>query len=1057
MNTAQFLAADPKASAWVAASAGTGKTKVLTDRLLNLLLEGFAPERLLCLTFTKAAAAEMSNRLMKKLASWATLSNLNLAEELVTLTGKSLASTDLLHRARQLFTLVLDTPGGMKIQTIHGFCQSILARFPLEAEIPPHFHVLDDYQSEEILKIAQNSVFERPSPLVDKALSILNPYMTDLRFLSLLEDINQQRARLDSLLNQYDTIWDYAHFLLNFLEINELVNNPHEILEPSLAETLKKQFAPNEDNFETYIRIYLTQKNEVRKKLSPVQMRRAEEVLRFVKSLSALEITQRTLATLILFQEISREYTERKIDLGALDYDDLIQKTNTLLKQSGMANWVLFKLDGGNDHLLIDEAQDTNGPQWEIILSLTSEFFTPDKPYRTIFAVGDAKQSIYSFQGAKPEEFLKLKDYFSTHSQRIGQTWRDVQMDLSYRSTAAILTIVDEIFAHEQNKRGVSFENTDITHKVSREPLETHLPGLVEVWPLIQTTPLEEDLESRGEWPLPLRRMKKQIPEFQLAEYIADKIENWIGSGGVLPSTHQPVQPRDILILVRKRNNLSEHIISALKKKNIPVAGADRLILTDHIAVMDLLSLGEFTLLPEDDLTLACVLRSPLIGLSEEDLFTLAHGRAGSLWTSLSEKAQRSPSFEVAHNWLEACLNQADISPVYEFYSWILTLMQGRKKILGRLGHEAEDVLEEFLTQCLNYDQTHTSSLQGFIHFMKSQRQEIKRDTSDTTHNEVRLMTIHGSKGLQAPIVILPDAAQSTKGKVDSLLWGDELVMICPPQTHDTDQTLTLKNKARIDEDCEKNRLLYVALTRAQDRLYVAGYTTGKELSKDTWYHKIKYAVEQKSGTQRYFHGTDQGEDTFLKSLENLPIQPVSVPDWALTHPQRFNPTKPYSFEKTNAPSLAIERGILIHRLFEYLPTIPVNLRYNAACKVIEKEGLNIQEWETDIHETMHIMEKPELKALFGPQSCAEVPISGYIDGNPFQGRIDRLLITDETINIVDYKTDRKPASAHEDIPESYLKQLEKYSKALQSIYPKHKIRKFLLWTEGPSIQVVDA
>lgn len=1046
MNTAQFLAADPKVSAWVAASAGTGKTKVLTDRILNLLLQGFAPERILCLTFTKAAAAEMANRLTQRLAHWANLSTFELNQELEKLVGSDALSSTVFSRARHLFTLVLDAPGGMKIQTIHGFCQSILSRFPLEAGISPHFRVLDDVQAEEMVLEAQYAVFKKPAPLVEAALTILNSIMGDNRFRSIMNDFFQHRARVMGLLGRHETFWDYASELLDFLEIDSFVEKPEEILDAHLVHRLKKQFAPTETDFEIYVDRYLTQKKEIRKKLSPDQAPQAERIFRFVRSLSALEVAQRTVATLILFQEILEGYQDRKIRRCVLDYDDLIIQTQKLLSQPGVASWVLYKLDGGIDHLLVDEAQDTNAAQWEIIQSLTAEFFTSDKPYRTIFAVGDAKQSIYSFQGANPKEFLRVKNHFAQLSQKVGQDWREVQLDLSYRSTTAILEIVDEVFANDQNRRGVSFDEAQIVHQAFRE----NHPGLVELWPLIEPEGEEEET-IKGEWHLPLERMERFSPQSRVAHYLAEEIEKWITSQRILPSTNKPIQPRDILILVRKRTILGQEIVRALKQRNIPVAGADRLILTDHIAVMDLLALAQFVLLPEDDLTLACVLRSPLIGMSEDDLFSIAHDRSSTLWASLSLKAKENPAFEEAHMWLKACLRQADLTLVYEFYSWVLTQGEGRQRFLSRLGHEAEDALEEFLTQSLNYDQDHPSSLQGFLHFMNQQSQEIKRDASDTVHNQVRMMTVHGSKGLQAPIVVLPDAAESGTGKWDPLLWTDNLLLLRPTQPQDTEATKYFKGKGAEAEAEEKRRLLYVALTRAQDYLYVGGWTSGKDLSSDCWYRIIEEALEVKSGAYRFSQGNHEQAPSFAedKSHQEIP----SLPVWAYMQPAEAGQEKSNLKKKKTRSNAAVERGILIHRFFEYLPQLPEGRRYEAACQMVKKEGLTQSEWEGDIEATLKMLNDVTFKEIFGPGALAEVPVSGLIDGLPFQGRIDRLLVTPDQITIVDYKTDRNPPLGS--VPDAYVEQLESYAVALRSIYPNHKIRKVLLWTTGPKIQEI--
>lgn len=1049
MNTAQLFAADPKASAWVAASAGTGKTKVLTDRILNLLLQGYAPERIVCLTFTKAAAAEMMNRLTQRLAQWVTLPEPQLHQELEKLIGNNTIPPAVLTRARHLFTLVLDAPGGMKIQTIHGFCQSVLGRFPLEAGIPPHFRILDEVQAEEILLEAQQAVFSKPTPLIEAALTILNPFMADQRFTTLLNDFYGQRARVLALLSQYQTVEDHGRALLQFLEIESFVENPGEILKPDLVDQLKERFVPPGLDFEAYVTTYLTQKGEIRKKLLPDQLTQAESVLRFTRSLSSLELAQRTLAFLILFQEILTQYQDRKSRRCLLDYDDLIQQTQELLTQPGVAAWVLYKLDGGIDHLLVDEAQDTNAAQWQIIARLTNEFFTPDKPYRTIFIVGDAKQSIYSFQGANPHDFLKIKTYFSDLVQRMGQEWRDVQLDLSYRSTTAVLQIIDEVFSNAQNRRGVAFDEGEIVHQAFRD----HHPGLVELWPL-QEASSDQAEGLKGEWPLPLARVEHSSPQSQLAVYLADQVAHRLSSRTVLPSTGNPIEPRDILILVRKRSALVHEMIRALKKRDIPVAGSDRLVLKDHIAVMDLLALGQFVLLPEDDLNLACVLRSPLIGLSEEDLFTLAYGREGTLWACLSQKKLENETFQMAHEWLIACLDKADYLPVYEFYSWVLSQGAGWSRFLSRLGQEAEDALEEFLCQTLIYDHDHPSSLQGFFHFMTHQSQEIKRDAADTIHNQVRIMTIHGSKGLQAPIVILPDATESSNGKWDPLLWTENLVLLSPAAAQDTTKTLFFKQRRKEESQQENRRLLYVALTRAQDHLYIGGWTNGKDLPPDCWYKIIQNALEIKGGTgsSRYDQGDNQAPlySTHQSSQERQPL-----PLWVKKPITEKKITTPETLQPKALSTPAMERGSLIHRFFEFLPTLPEETRYLAASQMIHKAGFSLADWEIDIQTTLTLLKDPHFEGLFSLDSLAEVPVIGEKDGKPFQGRIDRLLVTPDTLIIVDYKTNQNPPTDLEDIPEAYVQQLENYAVALKAIYPYHKIRKILLWTQGPYIHEV--
>jgi ATP-dependent helicase/nuclease subunit A len=1051
LNTAQLLAADPKVSAWVAASAGTGKTKVLTDRILNLLLHGVTPERILCLTFTKAAASEMANRLMKRLAQWAIIPELDLTRELKGLLGDKTIALPLVSRARKLFSLVLDVPGGMKIQTIHGFCQTILGRFPLEAGVSPHFRILDEVLGEDILLQAQHKVFADPSPMAQRALDILNPFMEDLRF----KDFCNGRSRIMSLLGKYDNFWSYVQRVIEFMEIKEFVSQPEELLDPELIPRLKAQSFSTDMAFEDYINIYLTQKGEIRKKLSPEQAPEAQRIYEWVQRLSALEIAQRTVAMLILVQDTMNEYQDRKLRQGVLDYDDLIQKAYYLLMQSEIASWVLYKLDGGIDHLLIDEAQDTNTLQWDIILSLTQEFYSHSKSNRTIFAVGDAKQSIYSFQGANPEDFVRLKGHYAKLAQAFEVGWRDVQLELSYRSTAAILAIVDEVFKNDQTRQGVSFGQEKINHHVFREVSSEYLPGLVKLWPLVEAE-ANEKVTQATEWRIPLERVERRSPQYLMAEFLAEQVAGLISSKGILHSTNQAIQPKDILILVRKRGEISDEIIHALKKRNIPVAGSDRLVLTDYIAVMDLLALGQFVLLPDDDLNLACILRSPLIGLSEEDLFTLAHDREGTLWSSLTDKSSLNASLQFAHNWLSSCLHEAELSLVYEFYNWVLTQGGGRQRFLSRLGYEVEDVIDEFLSQCLNYEREQTGSLQGFVQFVNGQSQEIKRDSSDTVNNQVRLMTVHGSKGLQAPIVILPDAGEMGREKWDPLLWYDDVVLFRPTDSQDTTKTREMKNVDSQRKLEEKNRLLYVALTRAQDQLYIGGWIKkGKELADDSWYRLIQQAIENKAGTTADSHS----DHIYLTNIEKITGEAAQndtvIPEW-VTRPYMEDSSENLKLNQKNSNiAAAKDRGILIHRFFEYLPHLNPEHRYKAACQIIEKEGLPITDWESDIQATLEILTNPTYANFFDVSSLAEVPLAGMIDGMPFQGRIDRLTVTEDTITIIDFKTSRDFPKKTDDIPPEIIKQLEGYEAALRTIYPEHNIRKILLWTAGPVIQEI--
>lgn len=1138
-QTNQRLASDATVSAWVAASAGSGKTKVLTDRILNLLLAGFNPDRIVCLTFTKAAAAEMANRLYARLSRWALLPDDLLQNELNTLQGK-IACADTLKRARLLFTMVLDTPGGMKILTIHGFCQSILARFPLEANVSPHFTILDDIQANDLLHQARDYVLSN-RPLkgdvdptkkseIQEALAVLTEHMADQTFNKILYDMNHQRRSFEQVLQKYptrharetylkgvfdlpDTIDLNAKDLITFILTHHYtlchehqqallallagqddlspddLSPSHKILatwlsEPQMRATL----------YPDYKRLYLTIADEISRRPQIKYMPEAENIYALQQLIKQACIAQKTTAMLTLTAAILEKYQELKVHQSALDYDDLIDYTQQLLGQPGIASWVLFKLDGGIDHLLIDEAQDTNPRQWQVIRALTADFFTPDKPYRTIFAVGDAKQSIYSFQGARPEEFLRLKGVFAQDCRRIQQKWRDIGLDMSFRSTPEILHVVDKVFQNPHHRQGVCFDHSPLIH----HPFRSHDYGEVELWPVIFKDGIEKTATPES-WVIPTQLDKSITPAQKTARLIAQKIRGWFDEKQILPSTRAVIQPKDILILIRKRSAFIEDLIRALKAENIPVAGTDRLQLTQHIAVMDLMALGQFLLLPEDDYSLACVLKSPLIGFSENDLFSLCQeniaenpsaittkvsdpikvhpikGRTGHLWVSLIHRQHENPAFQKAYAFLSPLLSKADYMRPYDFYSFILSVQKGRSLFIGRLGLEAEDPLDEFLNQALVFERLNPPTLQGFIHFLQQQDLEIKRDSADSQRNEVRIMTIHGSKGLQAPIVILPEHLDGQNQR-DFLLWqpcaeGDavDFVFIRPSSDEDTPFTKSLKAVQAQKAADEDRRLLYVALTRPQDRLYICGWCTRKQPEdlSNTWYGTVREALESldaellSDGQLRYRTGISTIAPTAaLLSFDGN----NTLPEWAIMPLESTTVlATTHSAESarecvSSAPlTAAAKRGIMIHTLFEILPDFPEKDRLNVGLRFMRQQGLASAESLKDLKKTIAIIEMPLYANLFGPQSQAEVEIAvDDMSGGLALGRIDRICITDTVIQILDFKTTPNPPHCVEDVDLLYIAQLNRYKTALQKIYPHHQYETYILWTHGPHLMRIE-
>ena len=812
-NVAQRQASDPTASVWVGASAGSGKTKVLTDRVLRLMLAGTPPARILCLTFTKAAAAEMAIRINRTLGLWATLPDDGLEDRLADLCGER-PSVEARLNARRLFAQVVDCPGGMKIQTIHAFCQSLLRRFPLEAELAPHFDVMDDRTADGLLTEARDAVLHagrtEPDRPLGRAMARLTADLNAEDFAGLLAELAGQRGQIEKLLESHgglDGLVDAIHDTLNVppgvTEESILAHACHDDRcdPPALREACRalsggsagdqergiaiQQWLDAADRrvraFEAYKRLFLTAEGSPRKTLITKKpatacpqalaalQKEAERLVEIAERVKAAGVAASTTALLTLAQAMLEAYRERKAARALLDYDDLILAANRLLggKDGTAARvpWVLYKLDGGLDHILIDEAQDTNPDQWAIVAALAGEFFAeleaaaPDGKIRTVFAVGDEKQSIFSFQRADPAEFARMRCHFQDKAETAERLWSGVDLDISFRSTSAVLETVDAVFAIDRARDGVA---SDASPVIRHRAFRRGQAGLVELWPPVKPA---EVVETTA-WAPPVAREATDSPSARLASVIAATVHRWIDSGERLEAKGRPVQPGDVMVLVRRRTAFVTELVRALKDRGVPVAGVDRMVLTEQLAVMDLVALADFLLLPDDDLTLATVLKGPLIGLTEEELFRVAHGRRGTLWRALVALAETEPDFRPARRYLGDLLARTDFSAPYELFAGLLNrpcpadTRSGRRAILKRLGPDAQDPLEEFLAVCLAFEKTEPPSLQNFLAWLAASDAEIKREL-EQGGGTVRIMTVHGSKGLQAPIVFLPDTLGS--------------------------------------------------------------------------------------------------------------------------------------------------------------------------------------------------------------------------------------------------------------------------------------------------------
>ncbi|MGE0022552.1 MAG: double-strand break repair helicase AddA, partial [Hyphomicrobium sp.] len=933
----QAEAADPTASVWVSANAGTGKTHVLTMRVLRLLLAGTPPERILCLTYTKAAAAEMSKRVFDSLSRWVMLPEPNLERTLLDFLRREPAAAEV-ALARTLFTRATETPGGLSVQTIHAFAERLLQRFPLEAGVTPGFAILDEETSKKLMREAIDDVVgraarDRASPL-GRALEAAIRYAADDRFDDILADALRQRDWLEaasamgldtveSLLRRHFGVRDGITRAAIGAEAATLLS-PHDLMhvrdlllggtksDADLAGKISAVLAAATDRARTEALAIalLTKEGEPRKKLvakargetnpevEPVLARAQARFLALWAEQQGATLVEATMALTRLAAAVEARYADAKVRRAALDFDDLIARTKALLADRGSAEWVLFKLDNGLDHILVDESQDTSPSQWRVVEALANEFFAGtgarEDVVRTLFAVGDEKQSIYSFQGAAPEMFSAMGSRFQDLGKAAGVSWRDVPLTLSFRTVAPILDAVDRVFADPLRTPGV----TPSAHAVKR----AGQGGLVEIWP----TEKHEELAPTDAWS-PLDEPSAEPPVIRLANRIADTIKGWLADREELASAGRPIQPGDILVLVRKRAPFAAPMVQALKARGIPVAGADRMRLTEQIAVQDLLSLGDFLTLPEDDLALAEVLKSPIFGLDDADLTDLAfwgrtearEERKGTLWKALLEKSKENPRYVEAATTLRRWRKAADFRPPFEFFADLLDRDRVRARLIARLGPDAADPLDEFLNLALTYDDGAPPSLAGFLAFMREGERDIKRDM-EHGRNEVRVMTVHGAKGLEAPIVVLPDTASAGSAasqggrplKLDDIERpeGTPAPFVWPVKGATNHHRLReARDTMRRREREEANRLLYVAMTRARDRLYVAGFENRKGIEPGSWYELIRNGLD---GVLVPSTSMDGREVLRLAAPQIAPPEPpgakltdveaaVSLPEWS--------------------------------------------------------------------------------------------------------------------------------------------------------------------------------
>ena len=1102
----------PHVSAWVAANAGSGKTHVLVQRVINLLLDGVEPEKILCITFTKAAAANMAKRVFDTLAEWTTLDDAGLDK---AIRERSSLKPDATRRAlaRRLFARALDTPGGLKVHTIHAFCTQLLHQFPFEANVAARFSVLDDAEQRELLEqLTLNVLLEgadAPEGKLGRALAAAMVAAADQTFRDVVREAIAKRGTIM-------TAGDLEVALANLAK--SLGVDPSDdaakieaeyfagsLITPSewtgLAKTLAggsksdieqaSRFAglsslPDAERVASYLQIFCTGEGTPRKSIITNAIkdtalverlcREQERICALLGRRRAVACRDRSAALLTIAYEVLGRYLKEKERRGLLDYDDLIDKALALLGNVDAA-WVHYKLDLGIDHVLIDEAQDTSKKQWQIVQHLTDEFTAGagTRPFtRTIFPVGDEKQSIYSFQNAAPKEFAEMRRYFERRHTSVGLEFVFRELKHSFRSGESILAAVDLVFKSAEMAASVSSDAGGFPPHLA---LPDVLPGVVEIW---EPEKPDERREIEG-WDAPFDLVNETSPRVKLARRIARHVRGQIARGAA--------KSGDVLVLVRQRGPLFEAIIRALKHENVAVAGADRLVLTEHIAVMDLMALADALLLPQDDLALATVLRSPLFGFSDVELFTIAWDRGRvSLRAALERKAGEDKKFADAAARLDELAQDARRETPFAFYAKLLGGGGARRRFLGRLGVEANDALDEFLNLALDYERRDTPSLQGFVAWLRDAQTEVKRDM-EIARDEVRVMTVHGAKGLEAPIVILADTMTPPTGpKPPRLLeLAGGAVIWAGRKEDDVPSVAAARDAAKSEAENEYRRLLYVAMTRAADRLIICGADGRTKRPERCWYDLVRgplqeFLIEEDGSGEKVLRFRKSAAAAIAASAPATAPEKIArreFPVWlrqaAPTEAPRPLPLSPSSaFDEDIlqiAPSAgsaadrqkALERGRLVHRLMQALPDIPAERRQDAAERYLAHAAADfvLAERIAMARQVLAILDDKNFAEIFAPGSRAEVPIVGRIartgrDPIVVAGQVDRLAVTAETVLIADYKTDRiVPDRLDEMHP--YVTQLALYRAVLARVFPGKTLRAALLFTEGPTLIEVSA
>jgi len=1131
----QMLAVAPDETVWLSASAGTGKTQVLSSRVLRLLLQpSVSPSQILCLTFTKAGATEMASRINDKLAKWVRMDGPSLADELKAIGADF--GPEVQARARTLFAAVLDCPGGgLRIDTIHAFAQWLLGAFPQEAGLIPGARAMEDRERLLLQRqvLADLLVEAEETPLGDPQL------LSALAALSLRLGPEESEAWLMRCAQAYDVWFGPAGWQEPMRgHVERLLGLPDRADESHVAAlcgddrfntlALRRCMAINQswkaktgqDNatvigdwlgcsplvrsrgINELYEVFHTKKGGYRastsqEKIDPDYPNYVEQVaaslLEVREFQSMLALAEWLVPALRLGRAFALAWDDAKKREGLIDFDDQIRSAAALLTNSEYAQWIGYKLDRRFDHILVDEAQDTNAAQWRIIDALTGEFFSGQGQrgdvMRTLFVVGDDKQAIFRFQGTSPDNFRRARERVreamlgaaenarSERSNLQAGTLLDLGLDRSFRTARPILEFVDAaitLIGHAEIGLPASPE----------EHQGLDLPGHVALWRPVGL--MKEEAGDDDESDLAEDGLSDR--ERELADRIARQVKQWLDQGYLLQKGgERRASAGDVMILVRKRGALAALLVARLHAHGVAVAGVDRLRLGAPLAVRDLVAALRFAAQPFDCLNLAVLLVSPLVGWSQEQL--LEHGYRDKdvrLWDHLRRTSH--PDIAAVLDQFGELLRIADYEPPQALIHWLLCgPWQGRRKLVARLGHEATDPIDELLNAAHAYAASATPSLAGFLAWFDAGDGELKRE-AESGGDFVRVMTVHGAKGLQSPIVILADATanpdNARKEALDLPIGhgesGRKLPLPRLRREEELGRIASAREQAALEISQEHWRLLYVAMTRAEEALFVCGALGQRDKipAAGSWYARLSEVMGEREALadeiwdeRREWGDAPQCAAPTQAPQHELALDPA-LPGWLLRapaeEPRPPRPLAPSSLGEdvsTDPPwppgerSQAAQRGVLIHKLLERLPGIAADLRGEASMRWLVRNAADLPEEARGVllAHALRVLSEPEWADLFGPDALAEVPIAALVGDRMVAGTIDRLLIDKEVIRLIDYKTARRPPESLETVPVAVLRQMAAYAGALEAAYPGRRVEAALLYTQTPQLIAIPA